>query len=726
MTITAANTVSETINAATATGAITVTSNNANATTITTNSGADSVTLTGGTAVTETVSTGAGNDTVTFTASLDDVDVLNGGEGSDTLIGISADLVALTNVAGSTDNISGFEAVRVSDALGANLTLANIQAGIDSVRLDSTAAARTITFEAGAKAIDLRAAVGGDLTVNDTGTATTDSLTLTNNAAATDIFAGNSLTVGGFETVTYVGSGSGAAASQDFGTISVTADTGGTSTLNLTGSNAVSTTGAITAAVINASGLSAQAAGTATFTMGAAAVGVTTITGSDGDDTLLGDAASTINGGAGTDVITGGTGNDTLNGGAGNDTITTNTGNDTVDGGAGDDVVNMDGALSALDVIVGGEGTDTLAIDAAATAATAVGVSGFERLRLDTGATQDMAVFTNNTTFDSLDSNGVASVFTNVGAGVTTLHNTASGSTASITRLVDGSANALTVVAQDTTTGSEGATAFTTLTANNEETITLTSGSNAAETLTVTTLAASDLTTVVMNGTAAVAVSNAVTGGTAVTSVDSTGLTGAATFDASNSTSAVTMTAGSGGSTFTGGIRADTLTGGLGVDNLDGGNGADTINGGGGADAITGGLLADTLTGGAGADDFNFADGDNATITLAGADTITDFTTASDTIDIAGYQVADVATDLSIVDGGAVVDLTALIANADAFFAGVGVVADGVYVAYDALGSGDAYVFSDTDNSGAFDAGDVFVVLSGVNLATEIVAADFI
>ena len=54
-------------------------------------------------------------------------------------------------------------------------------------------------------------------------------------------------------------------------------------------------------------------------------------------------------------------------------------------------------ALSALDVISGGEGTDTLAIDAAATAATAVGVSGFERLRLDTAATQDMAVFTAST-----------------------------------------------------------------------------------------------------------------------------------------------------------------------------------------------------------------------------------------------------------------------------------------------------------------------------------------
>jgi Ca2+-binding RTX toxin-like protein len=186
------------------------------------------------------------------------------------------------------------------------------------------------------------------------------------------------------------------------------------------------------------------------------------------------------------------------------------------------------------------------------------------------------------------------------------------------------------------------------------------------------------------------------------------------------------MTAGAGGSTFTGGIRADTLTGGSGVDNLVGGNGADTISGGAGADEITGGLLADILTGGDGADDFNFADGDNATITVAGADTITDFATGSDQIDIDGYVVGAVATDLSIVDGSAVVDLATLIANATTFFALAAVTADGVYVAYNALGTGDAYVFADTDNSGAFDAGDVFIVLTGVNLVTEIVAADFI
>ena len=244
----------------------------------------------------------------------------------------------------------------------------NVQAtGINTVRLDSTANGRTITYEAGDKTLDLRAAVGGNVTVNDSGSATTDSVTITNNAAATDLFATNNLTIGGFETVTFNGSGSGAAASQDFGTIAITADTGGTSTLNLNGTNAVSTTGAITANVIDASGLSAQVTGTATFTMGAAGVGVTTITGSAGDDTLLGDAASTIDGGAGNDAITGGTGNDTLTGGAGNDTITTNTGNDTVTAGDGNDG-KYGLSVERFGCSVRWSGTDTLAIDAAATA----------------------------------------------------------------------------------------------------------------------------------------------------------------------------------------------------------------------------------------------------------------------------------------------------------------------------------------------------------------------
>jgi hypothetical protein len=327
-----------------------------------------------------------------------------------------------------------------------------------------------------------------------------------------------------------------------------------------------------------------------------------------------------------------------------------------------------------------------------------------------------MTLFTNNTTFDSLDSNGVASVFTNVGAAITTLHNTASGSTASITRLVDSSTNALTVVAQDTTTGSEGATAFTTLTANNEETITLTSGSNTAETLTITTLAASDLTTVVMNGTAAVVVTNAVTGGTAVASVDSTALAGAATFDASNSTVAVTMTAGAGGATFTGGVGADTITGGTGVNVLVGGAGNDTIVGGASADTnITGGFGADTLTGGAGDDNFIQTDLHGVTATAV-IDASTGNAMAATVTFAVGDQIVygngvDVYTDFTA--GGTVDDIDTFVAGAPTTLIGV---------AHDQLNAADDINFL----SGSFNSStNTFTITAdGVGADTLIVSID--
>ena len=151
----------------------------------------------------------------------------------------------------------------------------------------------------------------------------------------------------------------------DVSTITMTADTGGTDTLNVTGTGTFHASGAITADVINFSGMDTHSGHAATVTianMAAAAVGVTTITGSDGKDVPVGDAKSTINGGGGNDNITGGSGNDTLNGGAGNDTITVNAGNDTVDGGDGNDTITMGGNLTTADKIAGGAGTDTLSV----------------------------------------------------------------------------------------------------------------------------------------------------------------------------------------------------------------------------------------------------------------------------------------------------------------------------------------------------------------------------
>jgi hypothetical protein len=478
------------------------------------------------------------------------------------------------------------------------LTTATIQEGIEEVVFNNGInTGLTLTLDAGTRQVEFEAAIGANgesFTVSDTGTATDDTLTFENGAAATDVFTNDDFTINGFENVIINNSGTGAATTQNIDNFTINADTGGSTTLTVTGSNAM-TFEAITAGTIDFSGVSAASTGN-TITMGAAAVSVSTITGSAGADVLVGDASSTIHGGAGNDTITGGAGNDVLNGDDGNDTIVTGAGADTVNGGAGNDVVNANSDLSATDVLDGGEGTDVLALDAAATAATALGVSNFETLRMDTAAlTQDMVVFGVNSSFTALDVNvaGLAT-FTNVGAGITSLYNQTSGGSASITRLIDNSTNELTVYADDRTAGSEGVTTIAALTANNEETLNLVSGSNAAEDFTITTLTASDLKTLNASGSADVIITNAIAGATDLATVNGSAVSGALTVNASVSAVAMTVTAGSGGSTLTTGAGNDTITGGAGADTIVAG--ADTIDTGAGADTVTISSLANGAT----------------------------------------------------------------------------------------------------------------------------------
>jgi Ca2+-binding RTX toxin-like protein len=160
----------------------------------------------------------------------------------------------------------------------------------------------------------------------------------------------------------------------------------------------------------------------------------------------------------------------------------------------------------------------------------------------------------------------------------------------------------------------------------------------------------------------------------------------------------------------------DTVMGGTGNDSLVGGAGNDSLVGEAGNDTLVGDAGADILTGGAGRDDFFFADGHTG-ITVATADRITDFRTGTDEIFIDGGVAS-----YDEVDGALYVDFADLVADVNAFFA---VNNDAVFVAYNALGTGDAYVFFDADDSGVLDAGDGFVILSGVNLANEIASDDF-
>lgn len=76
-------------------------------------------------------------------------------------------------------------------------------------------------------------------------------------------------------------------------------------------------------------------------------VAETSVTGGDGDDTIVAHAdGGTLNGGAGDDTLTGGAGDDSLDGGTGDDTLTGGTGDDRIDGGDGIDEAVYEGDLS--------------------------------------------------------------------------------------------------------------------------------------------------------------------------------------------------------------------------------------------------------------------------------------------------------------------------------------------------------------------------------------------
>lgn len=86
------------------------------------------------------------------------------------------------------------------------------------------------------------------------------------------------------------------------------------------------------------------------------------IIGTAGDDTFTvdGDKNTTVDGGAGDDVITTSGGDDSVSGGLGNDTIDAGAGSDTILGGAGDDSIS---GGAGDDSIYGGQGDDTVVFD---------------------------------------------------------------------------------------------------------------------------------------------------------------------------------------------------------------------------------------------------------------------------------------------------------------------------------------------------------------------------
>ena len=96
-----------------------------------------------------------------------------------------------------------------------------------------------------------------------------------------------------------------------------------------------------------------------------AGIGNDTVSGSDGSDLLIGGRGNDVlTGSLGSDLLAGNVGNDTASGGDGHDILLLGIGLDSASGGAGNDLLIItDDALSGLDTIIGGTGTDTLRME---------------------------------------------------------------------------------------------------------------------------------------------------------------------------------------------------------------------------------------------------------------------------------------------------------------------------------------------------------------------------
>ena len=125
---------------------------------------------------------------------------------------------------------------------------------------------------------------------------------------------------------------------------------------------------------------------------------------------------------------------------------------------------------------------------------------------------------------------------------------------------------------------------------------------------------------------------------------------------------------------------------------------------------------ADTLTGGSKSDKFVFESGDTG-ITEATADTITDFSTGTDKIDV------DAPGTYVEADGTGTANFAAFLTAANASLT---TNSDDIYAQYNFAGGGNTIVVVDEDKSGTVTAGDTLIILTGLSTAGGLDASDFI
>ena len=631
------------------------------------NAGADSIT---GAAGADVITGGAGNDTIVGGSGIDNLsggdgddtfnvttitdftnltsaEIVAGGEGNDTLA-FSATATALTLAAADLTGISSINTITINGTSGAgSITLTDA--------VFTANGATTLRIEDGNRAAD----TAGTLTVDASALTAANSVTV----LANTLTATNDTLTGGRGNDTFIFSTAAGLEGND-----VVNGGAGTDTISLTASAAVTAvmtnttnierivttgngTGNVTVTVLDANITSAVAASgsTAAVAMGSMTMDASSLTNGTAGLNYDGSNVTTvtgvgkiqnITGTAGVDTIIGGSGNDIISGGDAIDSITGGVGIDNLSGGEGNDTFFVTAAnqfvgLDAAETVLGGNGDDTLnfSVGAANIAISAADLAGINSIRTFSITNADSRTASLTLTDAVYTANGAATLaVTNAGTGTADgISVTASGlsaaNTLTYTASVAHAANesVLGGAGNDTFTFTTAAAGNTLLDAN--DTINGGAGNDlltiatATKTLVATTLTnVTNIERITVSGT---------TGGTGLITLDDANfatITGAAISATSLTTGALQITAAAeDDSTFV-------ITGGAGNDSIIGGQLADTISGGAGSDTITGGLLADSLSGGAGADNFVFAT--VAQSSSSNTDTISDFVSGSDKLDI--------------------------------------------------------------------------------------------
>jgi len=518
------------------------------------------------------------------------LDVIDGGLGTDTLTAFGIDLDSVTEA-----NITNVEKF-VFQSTGAGTLDLSLLTGETSINDQNSTADATFTG----------LETGTDLTVSGQGTGITstftfggsalggssDSLTLDVNGANGTITIGGSTTTNTLETLTINSTG-------NTSTLTALTNIVSLATLNITGSADLD--------------INATALGATTTTVNAAS--------------MTGDTSVDATNAATTFAFT---------------------------GGSGDDTLALAAQLASTLVLDGGEGTDTLVVIAAITTGELANTSNFEVLGIGATLTQDMDFSPGNIVsvtgaFSATLTDVADGLVANLGVSSATFTTTLKTNTAAddITINIGGTAGAATIgdLANDT----------------NYETITVNSQGSAANTITTIGTAVNNM---------------AFTGSTALTITGTGSLAGVADFSAmtgavaaTTSTTALSVIGSTVGDTLISGVVANsvtqTLSGGAGNDTITSGDLAAgstlNINGDAGNDTITynaanTGASIHGVNGGDGFDDITLGQHANTidtvtstATTVADADVITGFVTATDFFNYDGTVLNDTTTTITDV-----------------------------------------------------------------------------